>query len=70
LFAGQSRLPLGHQRGGFGNNPPSLSAFIDGEFVAPSSDGTTDLSVLQNQPKGKSTKIGMVAFGLLLLNGD
>jgi bifunctional non-homologous end joining protein LigD len=45
------------------------SAIIDGEVVAPSPDGTTDFSVLQNELKGKSTKIVMVAFDLLYLNG-
>ena len=45
------------------------SAIIDGEVVAPSPDGTTDFSVLQNELKGKSTKIAMVAFDLLYLNG-
>jgi bifunctional non-homologous end joining protein LigD len=45
------------------------SAIIDGEVVAPSADGTTDFSVLQNELKGKSTKIVMVAFDLLYLNG-
>jgi bifunctional non-homologous end joining protein LigD len=33
------------------------------------SDGTTDFSVLQNELKGKSHKIAMVAFDLLYLNG-
>jgi bifunctional non-homologous end joining protein LigD len=45
------------------------SAIIDGEVVAPSADGTTDFSVLQNELKGRSTKIVMVAFDLLYLNG-
>jgi bifunctional non-homologous end joining protein LigD len=45
------------------------SAIIDGEIVVPSQDGTTDFSVLQNELKGKSTKIVMVAFDLLYLNG-
>jgi bifunctional non-homologous end joining protein LigD len=45
------------------------SAIIDGEVVVPSQDGTTDFSVLQNELKGKSTKIMMVAFDLLYLNG-
>ena len=45
------------------------SAIIDGEVVAPSEDGTTDFSVLQNELKGTSTKIVMVAFDLLYLNG-
>jgi bifunctional non-homologous end joining protein LigD len=40
------------------------SAIIDGEVVAPSADGTTDFSVLQNELKGRSTKIVMVAFDL------
>jgi bifunctional non-homologous end joining protein LigD len=37
--------------------------------VVPAADGTTDFSVLQNELKGKSTKIVMVAFDLLYLNG-
>jgi bifunctional non-homologous end joining protein LigD len=45
------------------------SAIIDGEVVVPAADGTTDSSVLQNQLKGKSDKIVMVAFDLLYLNG-
>src|ERR1700753_3539370 len=45
------------------------SAIIDGEVVAPSPDGTTDFSVLQNELKGQSAKIVMVAFDLLYLNG-
>jgi bifunctional non-homologous end joining protein LigD len=45
------------------------SAVIDGEIVVPAADGTTDFSVLQNELKGKSTKIVMVAFDLLYLNG-
>jgi bifunctional non-homologous end joining protein LigD len=45
------------------------SAIIDGEIVAPAADGTTDFSVLQNELKGRSTKIVMVAFDLLYLNG-
>jgi bifunctional non-homologous end joining protein LigD len=45
------------------------SAIIDGEVVVPSVDGTTDFSVLQNQLKGKSDKIVLVAFDLLYLNG-
>ena len=35
----------------------------------PAADGTTDFSVLQNELKGRSTKIVMVAFDLLYLNG-
>jgi bifunctional non-homologous end joining protein LigD len=45
------------------------SAIIDGEVVAPAADGTTDFSVLQNELKGKSDTIAMVAFDLLHLNG-
>jgi bifunctional non-homologous end joining protein LigD len=37
--------------------------------VVPAADRTTDFSVLQNELKGKSTKIVMVAFDLLYLNG-
>ena len=35
----------------------------------PAADGTTDFSVLQNELRGKSTKIVMVAFDLLYVNG-
>jgi bifunctional non-homologous end joining protein LigD len=45
------------------------SAIIDGEVVVPSADGTTDFSVLQNELKGHSKKIVLVAFDLLYLNG-
>jgi bifunctional non-homologous end joining protein LigD len=45
------------------------SAIIDGEVVAPAANGTTDFSVLQNELKGRSTRIVMVAFDLLYLNG-
>jgi len=45
------------------------SAIIDGKVVAPAKDGTTDFSVLQNELKGKWTKIVFVAFDLLYLNG-
>jgi bifunctional non-homologous end joining protein LigD len=45
------------------------SAIIDGEIVVPAPDGTTDFSVLQNQLRGKSDKIVLVAFDLLYLNG-
>ena len=45
------------------------SAIIDGELVVPAADGTTDFSVLQNELKGRSTKIVMVAFDLLYFNG-
>jgi bifunctional non-homologous end joining protein LigD len=43
---------------------------IDGEVVVPAVDGSTDFSVLQNELKGKSAKIVMVAFDLLYLNGQ
>jgi ATP dependent DNA ligase domain len=46
------------------------SAIIDGEIVIPAADGTTDFSVLQNELKGTSTKIVMVAFDLMYLNGQ
>jgi bifunctional non-homologous end joining protein LigD len=45
------------------------SAILDGEVVVPSKDGTTDFSVLQNELKGKSKRIVLVAFDLLYLNG-
>jgi bifunctional non-homologous end joining protein LigD len=45
------------------------SAIIDGEVFVPAADGTTDFSVLQNELKGKSDKIVLVAFDLLYLNG-
>lgn len=45
------------------------SAIIDGEIVVPAADGTTDFSVLQNELKGKSTRIVLVAFDLLYLDG-
>jgi bifunctional non-homologous end joining protein LigD len=45
------------------------SAIIDGEVVVPGENGTTDFSVLQNELKGRSTKIVLVAFDLLYLNG-
>ena len=45
------------------------SAILDGEIVVPAVAGTTDFSVLQNELKGKSTRIVMVAFDLLYLNG-
>ena len=45
------------------------SAIIDGEVVVPAADGSTDFSVLQNELKGQSTKIALVAFDLLYLNG-
>jgi bifunctional non-homologous end joining protein LigD len=45
------------------------SAIIDGEVVVPAANGTTDFSVRQNELRGKSEKIVMVAFDLLYLNG-
>src|SRR5437762_7148759 len=45
------------------------SAIIDGKAVVPAVNGTTDFSVLQNELKGRSKKIVMVAFDLLYLNG-
>ena len=45
------------------------SAIVDGEIVVPAADGTTDFSVLQNELKGTSTSIVLVAFDLLYLNG-
>jgi bifunctional non-homologous end joining protein LigD len=47
----------------------AASAILDGEITMPAADGTTDFSVLQNELKGKSTRIVMVAFDLLYLNG-
>ena len=46
------------------------SAIIDGEVVVPAMDGSTDFSVLQRELKGQSTKIALVAFDLLYLNGN
>ncbi len=45
------------------------AAIIDGEVVVPADDGTSDFSALQNELKGKSTNIVLVAFDLLYLNG-
>jgi bifunctional non-homologous end joining protein LigD len=45
------------------------SAIVDGEVVVPTQDGSTDFSVLQNELKGRSSKIVLVAFDLLYLNG-
>jgi bifunctional non-homologous end joining protein LigD len=44
-------------------------AVVDGEIVVPAADGTTDFSVLQNELKGSSDKIVLVAFDLLYLDG-
>jgi bifunctional non-homologous end joining protein LigD len=46
------------------------SVIIDGEVVVPGPNGVTDFSVLQNELKGRSGKIVLVAFDLLHLNGD
>jgi bifunctional non-homologous end joining protein LigD len=45
------------------------SAIIDGEVVVPAASGTTDLSVLKNELKGRSKKIASAAFDLLYFNG-
>lgn len=45
------------------------SAIIDGEITVPAADGVSDFSVLQNELKGDSTRIVMVAFDLLYVNG-
>jgi bifunctional non-homologous end joining protein LigD len=42
----------------------AATAVIDGEIVVPAADGTTDFWVLQNELKGRSTKIALVAFDL------
>ena len=47
----------------------AASAVLDGEIVVPAADGTTDFSVLQNELKGQSARIVMIAFDLLYLNG-
>jgi bifunctional non-homologous end joining protein LigD len=46
------------------------SVVIDGEVVVPAADGTTDFSVLQNELRGKSNRLVMIAFDLLYLNGQ
>ena len=45
------------------------SAIIDGEVVVPAANGATDFSVLQSELKGTSTRIVLIAFDLLYLNG-
>jgi bifunctional non-homologous end joining protein LigD len=47
----------------------AASAVVDGEVVVPAVDGSTDFSVLQNELKGSSKSIVLVAFDLLYLNG-
>jgi len=46
------------------------SAIIDGEVVVPGDNGITDFSVLQNELKGRSTRIVLVAFDLLYFDGQ
>src|SRR5437868_11192266 len=46
------------------------SAIIDGEVVVPAADGTTDFPVLQNELRGKSNRLVMIAFDPLYLNGQ
>jgi bifunctional non-homologous end joining protein LigD len=43
------------------------SAIVDGEVVVPAADGSTDFSVLQNELKGKSNRLVLVAFDLCIL---
>jgi bifunctional non-homologous end joining protein LigD len=45
------------------------SAIIDGEVVVPAANGARDFSMLQNELKGTSTRIVLIAFDLLYLNG-
>jgi bifunctional non-homologous end joining protein LigD len=45
------------------------SAIIDGEVIVPAANGVSDFSVLQNELRGKSTKLVLYAFDLLYLNG-
>jgi bifunctional non-homologous end joining protein LigD len=46
------------------------SVVIDGEVIVPAADGTTDFSVLQNELRGKSNRLVMIAFDLLYLNSQ
>lgn len=46
------------------------SAIIDGEVVVPQENGASDFSALQNELKGHSDKLVLVAFDLLYLNGQ
>jgi bifunctional non-homologous end joining protein LigD len=48
---------------------PAMTAIIDGEVVVPSAAGTTDFSVLQNELRGRSRQIVLVAFDLFLAPG-
>jgi bifunctional non-homologous end joining protein LigD len=45
------------------------ASVVDDEIVVPAADGTTDFTVLQNELKGSSKSIVLVAFDLLYLNG-
>jgi bifunctional non-homologous end joining protein LigD len=45
------------------------SAIIDGEVIVPAENGVSDFSVLQNELRGKSSKLVLYAFDLLHLNG-
>jgi bifunctional non-homologous end joining protein LigD len=45
----------------------AASAIIDGEVVVPQANGATDFSVLQDELKGRSEKIVLVAFDLLYI---
>ena len=47
----------------------AAAATGDAEVVVPAADGTAHFSVLQNELKGRSTNIVLVAFDLLYLNG-
>jgi bifunctional non-homologous end joining protein LigD len=47
----------------------AATAVIDGEVVVPAADGSTDFAALQNELKGSSKSIVLVAFDLLYLNG-
>jgi bifunctional non-homologous end joining protein LigD len=45
------------------------SAIDDGEVIVPSENGVSDFSMLQNELRGKSSKLVLYAFDLLYLNG-
>jgi hypothetical protein len=47
----------------------AATAVIDGEVVVLAADGSTDFAALQNELKGSSKSIVLVAFDLLYLNG-
>jgi len=46
---------------------PALASY--GEVVVPAADSSTDFAVLQNELKGQSTEIVLVAIDLLYLMG-